>query len=49
MNVKDELDKMAHNIADALKAFHERLCRLEAIVLRKKEIDDGGEVDKGGD
>ena len=36
MNVKDELDKMAHNIADALKAFHERLARIEAWMIEKE-------------
>lgn len=37
MRAKDQLDIMAHNIADALKAFHERLERIESWMLRQEE------------
>lgn len=43
MKVKDKLDAMAHNIAEALQAFHERLERIEKWMLLQ-ENKNGEEV-----
>lgn len=40
MNPKDAVDIMAQNIADALKAFHERLVRIETWMKRQEENKD---------
>lgn len=37
MNPKDAVDIMAQNIADALKAMHERLVRIETWMKRQEE------------
>lgn len=40
MNVKDQLDKMAHAMTEALTIIHERIERIEKWMILQEQRDD---------